>query len=232
VLRAGRERYACSGLLSHVAGTMLRLSGAGKDGKVFRIYKLRTTFFDAEQRRAYLLTSKTDRVLFQLCKDPRATAVGVHLRRSSIDELSQLPKVLLGHMSLVGPRPVPYEVARYTEHVRRGLVVKPGLTGLWQVNGRSGLSREESVRFCARWTGRSRSICRYYGKIPILIRDSGAIRGDLQVMQSFASCAIPDIRKDQRCLESHIRVWRSPVITYAALDAPEQEWQGGLDAAR
>ena len=125
----------------------------GKDGKVFQIYKFRTMVVDAEQRRAQLLASNdSDGVLFKLRRDPRVTAVGAHLRRWSIDELPQLLNVVLGHMSLVGPRPaLPAEAARYAEHVRRRLVVKPGLTGLWQVNGRSDLSWEESVRLDLRY---------------------------------------------------------------------------------
>ena len=125
----------------------------GKDGKVFRIYKFRTMVVDAEQRRTHLLPSNdTDGVLFKLRKDPRVTAVGAHLRRWSIDELPQLLNVFLGHMSLVGPRPaLPDEAAKYAEHVRRRLVVKPGVTGLWQVNGRSDLSWEESVRLDLRY---------------------------------------------------------------------------------
>jgi exopolysaccharide biosynthesis polyprenyl glycosylphosphotransferase len=125
----------------------------GRDGDVFRIYKFRTMVVDAEDRRARLLESNdSDGVLFKLRKDPRVTAFGAHLRRWSIDELPQLVNVLLGHMSLVGPRPaVPEEVARYADHVHRRLVVKPGLTGLWQVNGRSDLSWEESVRLDLRY---------------------------------------------------------------------------------
>ena len=125
----------------------------GKDGRVFKIYKFRTMVVDAEQRRTELLDSNdTDGVLFKLRKDPRFTAVGARLRRYSIDELPQLFNVLLGQMSLVGPRPaLPDEAARYAEHVRRRLVVRPGLTGLWQVNGRSDLSWEESVRLDLRY---------------------------------------------------------------------------------
>jgi exopolysaccharide biosynthesis polyprenyl glycosylphosphotransferase len=125
----------------------------GKHGRVFRIYKFRTMVVDAEQRRTQLLDSNdTDGVLFKLRNDPRVTAVGIHLRRWSIDELPQLVNVLLGDMSLVGPRPaVPEEVAEYADYVRRRLVVKPGLTGLWQVNGRSDLSWEETVRLDLRY---------------------------------------------------------------------------------
>ena len=85
-------------------------------------------------------------------KDPRITKVGTWLRRWSLDELPQLLNVVRGDMSLVGPRPaLPDEAARYGDYVRRRLVVKPGLTGLWQVNGRSDLSWEESVRLDLRY---------------------------------------------------------------------------------
>jgi exopolysaccharide biosynthesis polyprenyl glycosylphosphotransferase len=125
----------------------------GKDGHVFRIYKFRTMVVDAEQRKAQLIPQNDfDGVLFKLREDPRVTAVGAYLRRWSIDELPQLINVFLGHMSLVGPRPpLPDEAAGYADHVRRRLVVKPGLTGLWQVNGRSDLSWEESVRLDLRY---------------------------------------------------------------------------------
>ncbi len=125
----------------------------GKDGRVFKIYKFRTMVVDAEQRKSQLVTSSdTDSILFKLRKDPRVTAVGAHLRRWSIDELPQLFNVLLGDMSLVGPRPaIPAEVSEYADDVHRRLVVKPGLTGLWQVNGRSDLSWEESVRLDLRY---------------------------------------------------------------------------------
>jgi exopolysaccharide biosynthesis polyprenyl glycosylphosphotransferase len=125
----------------------------GKDGRVFRIYKFRTMVVDAERHKAHLMArNDSDGVLFKLRRDPRITKVGAHLRRWSVDELPQLVNVLLGHMSLVGPRPaLPEEAALYADHVRRRLVVKPGLTGLWQVSGRSDLSWEESVRLDLRY---------------------------------------------------------------------------------
>ena len=125
----------------------------GKDGQVFRIFKFRTMVVDAEKRLAELQASNDfDGVLFKMRRDPRVTAVGSYLRKWSLDELPQLINVLLGEMSLVGPRPaLPDEAALYADHVRRRLVVKPGLTGLWQVSGRSDLSWDESVRLDLRY---------------------------------------------------------------------------------
>ena len=86
-------------------------------------------------------------VLFKMRNDPRVTRLGVFLRRYSLDELPQLINVVLGQMSIVGPRPpLPHEVAMYERDVHRRLLVKPGLTGLWQISGRSNLTWEESVR--------------------------------------------------------------------------------------
>jgi exopolysaccharide biosynthesis polyprenyl glycosylphosphotransferase len=126
---------------------------AGKEGRIFKIYKFRTMVVDAEQRRAELRASiDSDNLLFKMRGDPRVTAIGARLRKWSIDELPQLINVIRGEMSLVGPRPHPLdEAARYADHVRRRLVVKPGLTGLWQVSGRSDLSWEESVRLDLRY---------------------------------------------------------------------------------
>jgi exopolysaccharide biosynthesis polyprenyl glycosylphosphotransferase len=125
----------------------------GKDGHVFKIYKFRTMVVDAEQRLAQLKASnELDGVLFKMRRDPRITPIGARLRKWSVDELPQLVNVVLGEMSLVGPRPaLPAEADLYADHVRRRLVVKPGLTGLWQVNGRSDLSWEESVRLDLRY---------------------------------------------------------------------------------
>jgi lipopolysaccharide/colanic/teichoic acid biosynthesis glycosyltransferase len=108
---------------------------------------------DAEQRKAELATlNEGAGVLFKMRKDPRVTKAGGWLRRYSLDELPQLINVLIGDMSLVGPRPaLPQEAALYGDHVRRRLAVKPGLTGLWQVSGRSDLSWDESVRLDLRY---------------------------------------------------------------------------------
>jgi exopolysaccharide biosynthesis polyprenyl glycosylphosphotransferase len=125
----------------------------GKDGSVFKIYKFRTMVVDAEKRLAELRAkNEHDGVLFKMRQDPRITALGGRLRKWSLDELPQLFNVHLGQMSLVGPRPaLPDETARYADHVRRRLVVKPGLTGLWQVSGRSDLTWDESVRLDLRY---------------------------------------------------------------------------------
>ena len=132
---------------------LFRQTRVGKDGRPFTVLKFRTMVPDAEQRKAALAgLSDADSVLFKIQADPRVTRVGRWLRRWSLDELPQLLNVLLGEMSLVGPRPaLPDETERYADHVRRRLVVKPGITGLWQVNGRSGLSWKESVRLDLRY---------------------------------------------------------------------------------
>jgi lipopolysaccharide/colanic/teichoic acid biosynthesis glycosyltransferase len=99
-----------------------------------------------------LALNEHDGVLFKIRRDPRVTPVGRWLRRFSLDELPQLFNVLGGSMSLVGPRPpLPQEVERYDTSTRRRLLVKPGLTGLWQISGRSDLSWEESVRLDLRY---------------------------------------------------------------------------------
>ena len=128
-----------------------RQARVGKDGETFTLYKVRTMVVDAEQQKAALV-SEGNGVLFKIRDDPRVTTTGSWLRRWSLDELPQLLNVLKGDMSLVGPRPpLPDEVARYTDYVRRRLVVRPGITGLWQVSGRSDLSWEEAVRLDLRY---------------------------------------------------------------------------------
>jgi len=139
--------------LSDKGPALFTQTRVGKDGETFKIYKFRTMVVDAEARMAELQEqNEFDGVLFKMRRDPRITAIGVRLRKWSLDELPQLFNVLLGDMSLVGPRPpLPDEVTRYAAHVRRRLVVKPGLTGLWQVSGRSDLSWDESVRLDLRY---------------------------------------------------------------------------------
>ena len=125
----------------------------GKDGRTFRLYKFRTMVVDAEARKAELAAhNEGGGMIFKLRRDPRVTRVGALLRRWSVDEFPQFYNVLNGDMSLVGPRPaVPQEVARYGNHMRRRLAVKPGLTGLWQVSGRSDLSWTDALRLDLRY---------------------------------------------------------------------------------
>jgi exopolysaccharide biosynthesis polyprenyl glycosylphosphotransferase len=120
----------------------------GREGKSFTVYKFRSMVADAEDRLHSLRAiNDSDGALFKLRQDPRITSVGRWLRRCSLDELPQLVNVLRGEMSLVGPRPaLPSETEEYGRSVRRRLLVKPGITGLWQVSGRSDLSWEDSVR--------------------------------------------------------------------------------------
>jgi lipopolysaccharide/colanic/teichoic acid biosynthesis glycosyltransferase len=122
-----------------------RQTRVGRDGREFQIWKLRTMFVGADT--APVDGNDADGILFKLRRDPRVTPLGHFLRRWSLDELPQLWNVVRGSMSLVGPRPpLPREVAQYGDDVRRRLLVTPGLTGLWQVSGRSDLAWDEAVR--------------------------------------------------------------------------------------
>jgi exopolysaccharide biosynthesis polyprenyl glycosylphosphotransferase len=130
-------------------GVFYRQERIGKNGRPFWILKFRTMVPDADTMLAGLLEQQErgDRPLFKVDQDPRITRVGRVLRRLSIDEIPQLWNVLRGEMSLVGPRPqVAREVEFYDHAASRRLFVKPGMTGLWQVSGRSNLDWEESVR--------------------------------------------------------------------------------------
>ena len=132
---------------------LFRQTRVGLGGDPFQMLKFRTMVVDAEARKAELITqNEGNGLLFKLRDDPRITRVGKYLRRFSIDELPQLVNVLRGDMSLVGPRPpLPAEVAQYAIDDARRMLVKPGLTGLWQVSGRSDLTWEESMRLDLRY---------------------------------------------------------------------------------
>ena len=121
----------------------------GQDGKPFTMWKFRSMYIDSDARRASVVKAGGDagnEVMFKDRQDPRITRVGRWIRRLSIDELPQLINVVRGDMSLVGPRPaLPQEVAEYDAEARRRLLVKPGLTGLWQISGRSDLSWDSTV---------------------------------------------------------------------------------------
>ena len=127
---------------------LFRQDRVGRNGSTFRMLKFRSMVQDAESGLAALQARNQGAgVLFKMKDDPRVTRVGRFIRKFSIDELPQLWNVFVGDMSLVGPRPpLRREVDGYETHVHRRLYIKPGLTGMWQVNGRSDLSWDESVR--------------------------------------------------------------------------------------
>ncbi|CAL4860793.1 sugar transferase [Microbacterium sp. MM2322] len=146
--------------LSSPGPVLFRQKRIGHGGREFTMLKFRSMVTDAEDRLAALMEQERDAgntVLFKMKNDPRVTPIGRIMRRLSLDELPQLFNVIGGSMSLVGPRPpLPREVELYGEHVHRRFLVKPGITGLWQVSGRSALSWEESVRldlsYVENWT--------------------------------------------------------------------------------
>ena len=152
-----------------------RQQRVGVHGTPFHMFKFRSMGVDAEARLGELLDGNDGSgLLFKLKADPRVTRVGAVLRRFSVDELPQLINVLRGEMSLVGPRPpLPAEVAAYEGHVRRRLLVKPGLTGLWQVSGRSNLSWQDAIRldlyYVENWS--------MAGDLVILFRTARAVLG-------------------------------------------------------
>lgn len=119
----------------------------GKNGKKFYIYKFRSMVLDADQQKDNLLDlNEVEGAMFKIAKDPRITNVGKFIRKHSIDELPQLINVLIGDMTIVGPRPpLPEEVDKYSDKDMERLLVKPGCTGLWQVSGRNQLSFSEMV---------------------------------------------------------------------------------------
>lgn len=141
---------------------IFRQERVGMNGRNFQMWKFRSMRVGADKEHAQMMaahgTQDVDRgPMFKLQNDPRVTRVGALLRRTSLDELPQLWNILRGDMSLVGPRPpLPSEAETYDSAAMRRLLVKPGLTGMWQVSGRSNLSWEESVRldlyYVANWT--------------------------------------------------------------------------------
>jgi exopolysaccharide biosynthesis polyprenyl glycosylphosphotransferase len=162
--------------LSSPGPVLFRQRRIGKNGRRFSMLKFRSMVPEAEAQLAGLRESADagNDVLFKMRDDPRVTPLGRTLRRYSLDELPQLFNVLAGHMSLIGPRPpLPDEVEEYERHVHRRFLVKPGITGLWQVSGRSNLSWEESVRldlyYVENWT--------LTGDLAILFRTARTVLG-------------------------------------------------------
>lgn len=146
--------------LSTPGDVLFRQQRVGLRGEYFQMLKFRSMYEDAESRLKELEDVDRDKgnaVMFKMRDDPRVTPIGRILRRYSLDELPQLFNVLLGSMSLVGPRPpLEREVVQYSDHVHRRFLVKPGITGLWQVSGRSDLDWDETVRldlfYVENWT--------------------------------------------------------------------------------
>ncbi|GMA39260.1 sugar transferase [Mobilicoccus caccae] len=132
---------------------LFRQKRVGVGGEFFTIYKFRTMVVDAEKQLAALMQyNEGNTVQFKMKKDPRITPIGTFLRRFSLDELPQLFNVLIGNMSLVGPRPQSQaEVEQYEPDAMRRLHVRPGMTGLWQISGRSDLDWEQSIRLDLRY---------------------------------------------------------------------------------
>ena len=133
-------------LTSH-GPALFRQQRVGLDGRAFQVWKFRTMCADAEQRRGELgEMNEGDGLLFKIAADPRVTRIGGLLRRTSIDELPQLMNVVRGEMSLIGPRPLAVDGEAFVGHEHRRHLVKPGMTGLWQVSGREDQSWDDAVR--------------------------------------------------------------------------------------
>lgn len=127
---------------------LFRQARVGRDGKLFTCYKIRSMVVDAEEmKKQYAHLNEADGAAFKIRQDPRITRVGRFVRRSSLDEFPQLFNVMRGDMSIVGPRPqIPSEVAQYSPEHKARLLVKPGITCLWQVSGRNDIDFEEWMR--------------------------------------------------------------------------------------
>ncbi|AIQ11551.1 sugar transferase [Paenibacillus durus] len=125
-----------------------RQTRVGKDEKPFEMYKFRSMISNAEELKKNLMAyNEVSGAMFKMKNDPRITKIGKFLRKTSIDELPQLWNVLVGNMSLVGPRPpLPDEVAQYSEYDKQRLTVTPGCTGYWQVHARNSVGFEEMVQ--------------------------------------------------------------------------------------
>lgn len=119
----------------------------GKDGKPFVMLKIRSMVIDASVLRANLIQQSDVEGMFKMKNDPRVTDIGKYIRKHSLDELPQFWNVLRGDMSLVGPRPaLDEEVREYSENEKKRLLVKPGMTGLWQVSGRNNVSFDDMIQ--------------------------------------------------------------------------------------
>ena len=134
--------------LTSPGSAFFKQTRVGKNGKTFHLWKFRSMYIDAEQRKHDLmaLNDIKNNLLFKMKNDPRITPIGQFIRKYSIDELPQLINVLKGDMTLVGPRPaVPSEVSEYTKYQSQRLMAVPGITCIWQVTGRSNIPFEQQV---------------------------------------------------------------------------------------
>ncbi|MEO0435674.1 MAG: sugar transferase [Pseudomonadota bacterium] len=152
----------------------------GRRGRSFRCWKIRSMYVDAEERKLALLAHNEmlGGTIFKMKRDPRITRIGRFIRKASIDELPQLWNVLVGDMSLVGPRPpVPAEVVLYSSRHRQRLSVKPGITCIWQVSGRSNISFEEQVELDIKYIKErslSFDLCLLLATVPAVLLAKGA----------------------------------------------------------
>lgn len=167
---------------------LFRQERVGRNGRPFTMLKFRSMRIDSDDslHREYVSRLLTDEVapdggvdgVYKLVHDPRVTAIGRFLRRTSIDELPQLLNLVRGQMSLVGPRPaLSWEVELYEARHRERLIVKPGLTGLWQVSGRSTLTMRQALDLDVEYVGRASlllDLVILVGTLPALLRRSAA----------------------------------------------------------
>lgn len=146
----------------------------GKNGQLFKMYKFRSMYMNAEARKAALLKKNEMKggILFKIKNDPRITPVGRFIRKYSIDEIPQLWNVLIGEMSLVGPRPaLPHEVEQYTPYQRQRLAVTPGITCIWQVSGRSEIPFSRQVEMDLEYIATQS----FFGDISLLLKTIPAV---------------------------------------------------------
>ncbi len=152
----------------------------GKHGRFFNMWKFRSMYIDAEQRKAELLANNEmdGGVIFKMRQDPRITRIGRFIRKFSIDEMPQLWNVFIGDMSLVGPRPpLPREVAQYTPYERQRLSVRPGITCVWQVSGRSDIPFKQQVEMDLHYISKQSflfDIVLLFKTIPAVLKAKGA----------------------------------------------------------
>lgn len=148
----------------------------GKSNKLFKMYKFRSMISNAEELLEELICeNEMDGPVFKIKEDPRITRVGRFIRKTSIDELPQLFNILMGDMSIVGPRPaIPHEVAEYNDYQKQRLLVKPGLTCIWQVSGRNSIGFDEWVDMDLEYIGKRN----LWMDIKLIFKTVGVLFGD------------------------------------------------------